>query len=96
MPETDLASLKNLGPESVRLLHSIEVYTRDDLEQMGSLLTYKILKHRFPKSVNLIMLYALEGALRNLHWNGLPPELKAQLKLDAAGDLDIQYGSSAS
>lgn len=94
MPTSELGALRNLGPESVRLLEAIEIYSRKDLERVGALLAYKILKHRFPKSVNLIMLYALEGALRDLPWNGLPPALKAQLKADAADDLEIVVGSS--
>jgi DNA transformation protein and related proteins len=35
-----------------------------------------------------VMLYALQGALMNVHWNDLAPEVKAQLVLEAEGKID--------
>ena len=33
--------------------------------------------------VSKVMLYALQGALMDVHWNDLPPDLKARLVSEA-------------
>lgn len=81
-----LAALPNLGPTSERWLHAIGVHSRRDLEQLGSIDAYRLLKnHGFNASLNLV--YAIEGALRGCAWNRLPPKLKADLKARAADAL---------
>lgn len=85
---SDLTQLKNLGPQSVQWLESAGITSADELRRLGSVLAYKIVKHRHPE-VNLLMLYALEGALRDLPYNGLPPDLRAQLKADAEVPLRV-------
>jgi hypothetical protein len=54
------------------------------LRRLGALAAYRRLKHAFPRQVSLVMLYALEGALRDCHWNHLPPAVKERLKAAAA------------
>jgi len=81
-----LETLENLGPTSVRWLNAIGVHTRRDLENLGSIDAYRLLKnHGFNASLNLV--YAIEGALRGCAWNRLPPKLKADLKTRAADAL---------
>ena len=82
MSSQPVESLKNLGPASTRWLKEIDIHTREDLEGLGPVMRYKILKHRFP-GVNLLMLYALYGALHDVHWNSLSPETKAALRREA-------------
>lgn len=69
------------------------IETVEDLEKAGAGLAYKILKHRFPKEVNLLFLYAMEGALTNRHWNSFSPEEKEALKARLEGDLEIDFSS---
>ena len=76
----DLTSLKNIGPASVRQLRDVGIESAAELRKVGALDAYRRLKHAFPRHVSLLMLYALEGALRDCHWNRLPPGVKEKLK----------------
>jgi DNA-3-methyladenine glycosylase I len=77
-----LAALQNLGPTSTRWLNAIGVHNRHDLEKLGAVATYAILKaHGYNASLNLV--YAIEGVLRGCAWNKLPVKRKAQLKAAA-------------
>lgn len=82
----DLTTLKNIGPASASQLRDVGIETVAQLRKIGAIDTYRRLKHAFPRHVSLLMLYALEGALRDCHWNRLPPGVKDRLKQAAAGD----------
>jgi DNA-3-methyladenine glycosylase I len=78
-----LTELRNLGPASTRWLNAIGVRTRRDLEKLGAVGAYAILKaNGYRASLNLV--YAIEGALRGCDWKRLPAKRKAQLKAAAA------------
>jgi len=81
----DLTRLKNIGPASARQLQEVGIEDAAALRKLGALDAYYRLKHAFPREVSLVMLYALEGALRNCHWNRLPAGMKEKLKSAAAG-----------
>lgn len=83
--QSELLELKNLGAASVNILHAIGINTYDDLKQMGSVEAYRRIKIR-GIHVSKVMLYALEGALCDVHWNDLEPGLKVQLVADASVD----------
>lgn len=74
----ELIELKNLGAASVNILRAIGVNTYDDLKAMGSVQAYRRIKAR-GINVSKVMLYALEGALLDIHWKALPPDLKERL-----------------
>ena len=74
----DLIELKNLGAASVNILRAIGVNTYDDLKAMGSVNAYRRIKAR-GINVSKVMLYALEGALLDIHWKALPLDLKERL-----------------
>jgi len=83
MPATIRNSLRQhfpiLGPKSTQWLNDIGVRTKRDLETVGSVNAYRLLKsHGYNVSLNLV--YAIEGALRGKAWNRLPPRLVAELK----------------
>ena len=85
MPKQNSAidQLPNLGPTSARWLNAIGVSTRRDLEKLGAVDAYALLKaHGYKASLNLV--YAIEGALTGRDWNRLPAKRKAQLKAAAA------------
>jgi DNA transformation protein and related proteins len=74
-----LAQLKNIGPKSTQWLHAIGVDTLNDLKEMGAIDCCRILKAQgYPVTLNLA--YAIEGALRDIHWTKLPASVKQQLK----------------
>jgi hypothetical protein len=80
---SDLIDLKNIGPASVRQLREIGIEDAAALRKLGAIGAYRWLKHTFPREISLVMLYALEGALRNCHWNRLPPGIKEKLRAAA-------------
>lgn len=74
--------LKNLGPVSREWLQAVGIHSRADLEAVGALEAYRLVRlHGFNASLNL--LYALEAALRDVHWTALPAETKRQLQVAA-------------
>lgn len=75
---TELLGLKNLGMATVNILHAIGVNSYDDLKKMGAVEAYCRIKGR-GIHVSKVMLYALQGALMDVHWNDLSPDLKTQL-----------------
>ncbi len=78
----ELLQLKNLGMASVNILHAIGINTYDDLQRVGAVEAYRRIKAR-DINVSKVMLYALQGALMNVHWNELAPDLKARLVQEA-------------
>jgi DNA transformation protein len=80
----ELAKLKNLGVATINILHAVGINNYDDLQTIGPVETYLRIKRR-DIHVSKVMLYALQGALMDTHWNELSAELKQQL-LDDAGE----------
>lgn len=80
--QDELLELKNLGKTSVRWLHAIGVHRRDQLAEKGPVTVYRAVRERGFKA-NRVLLYALQGALMDIHWNELDPELKSELLAQA-------------
>jgi DNA transformation protein len=80
--DSELLTLKNLGMATVNILRAIGVNTYEDLASTGAVETYCRIKARGIQ-VSKVMLYALEGALMNVHWNDLDPAHKARLVEEA-------------
>lgn len=76
--ESDLLALKNLGITSVNWLHAIGVHSRADLERIGTIQAYNRIRERGIK-VSKVLLYALEAALRDIHWSELEASEKCRL-----------------
>jgi hypothetical protein len=74
--------LRNIGPKSAAQLRQVGVRTLDDLRAVGSLEAFVKLKRAgFKPSLNL--LYSLEGALLDCHWQQVPDERRSELILAA-------------
>ncbi len=82
----DLGELKNLGNTSVNWLHAIGIHNFDDLQRIGPAEAYAKIKVRGFR-VSKVLLYALQGALINIHWNDLDANLKALLLSEAANKM---------
>ncbi len=80
----ELLQLKNLGMASVNILHAIGINTFSDLQRVGAVEAYLRIRSR-DINVSKVMLYALQGALMNVHWNDLSQDIKTQLVLEAEG-----------
>lgn len=77
---TPVGELKNIGYKTAQWLNELEIHTLEDLEKAGVPSVYERLKERgHPVSVNLA--YALQGAILNIHWSGVPPELREELRV---------------
>lgn len=87
---SDLLQLKNLGAASVNILHAIGVNSYRDLKEMGAVEAYTRIKAR-GIHVSKVMLYALQGALMDVHWNDLDPDLKKQL-VSHASNTELSEG----
>ena len=74
-----LSDLLNLGPTSAGWLRDVGIESRDDLERLGSVEAF-LRVDASREGVSLNLLYALEGALRDVRWDRLPPEVRADLR----------------
>ena len=74
--------LRNIGPKSAAWLRQVGLRSREDLEAVGAVDAYMRVKRAgFKPSLNL--LYALEGALLDCHWQEVPDARRAELVLAA-------------
>jgi len=74
--------LRNIGPKSMAWLRQTGVRTLDDLKAVGALAAYvRVKRAGFKPSLNL--LYALEGAILDCHWQEIPDERRSVLILEA-------------
>jgi DNA transformation protein and related proteins len=74
--------LRNIGPKSMAWLRQTGVRTLDDLKAVGALSAYvRVKRAGFKPSLNL--LYALEGAILDCHWQEIPEERRSVLILEA-------------
>lgn len=80
--EHELTQLKNLGVASINILRAVGIGNAEDLRKLGAVDTYVKIKRR-GISVSKVMLYALEGALTDVHWKDLDPDLKQRLVAEA-------------
>ena len=72
--------MKNMGPKSSEWLASVGIHTLDEVAELGVVETYRRVKAAYPEKVSLNLLYGLQAALLDLHWNELPFDIKDELK----------------
>lgn len=80
--QSDLLELKNLGNTSIHWLRTIGVHTLDDLKRKGAVVAYSEIKLRGIR-VSKVLLYALHGAMHDMHWNDLDQDTKRHLVAEA-------------
>ena len=75
----DLTKLPNIGEVLAQKLNEIEIYSYDDLIDIGSV--EAILRIIGPDTSDCYnMLYAIEGAIRGIRWHDIPKEERQKLK----------------
>lgn len=85
MSRTD-PGLRNIGPKSAAWLRQVGLRSREDLAAVGPVEAWlRIKRAGFKPSSSL--LYALEGALLDCHWQQVPPERREQLLAEAQAGL---------
>ena len=82
----ELANLQGLGVKSAAWLREAGIETRDQLEELGAVGAFlRVRSLGYKPSRNL--LWALQGAIMDLHWALVPDQIKAELERElAAGD----------
>jgi hypothetical protein len=80
--------LRNIGPKSMAWLRQTGVRSLDDLKSVGALAAYvRVKRAGFRPSLNL--LYALEGAILDCHWQDIPDARRAELVGDAEREVAL-------
>ena len=74
--------LRNIGPKSMAWLRQTGVRSLDDLRSTGALAAFvRVKRAGFKPSLNL--LYALEGAILDCHWQEIPDGRRSELIAEA-------------
>ena len=74
--------LRNIGPKSAAWLRQVGLRTREDLAAAGTVEAFMRVKRAgFKPTLNL--LYAIEGALQDCHWQEISDERRSELILAA-------------
>ncbi|MEH6499431.1 MAG: TfoX/Sxy family protein [Pseudoalteromonas distincta] len=79
MINDELLTLRNLGKTSAQWLHATGIHSRDDLRQRGPVEAYCAVRARGFRASKSLM-FAIAGALEDVHWNELPADYKEQLR----------------
>ncbi len=74
-----ISSMRNLGPASAVMLNEIGIKSSDDLKSQDPVDVFILLK-LFGFDVNLVMLWALYGAINDIDWREISESTKQELK----------------
>ena len=74
----ELQHLRNLGKTSAQWLHAVGIHSASDLKRLGAVDAYRAVKARGFRA-SKVLLYAIEGALLDVHWNDIPVDRKEAL-----------------
>jgi DNA transformation protein len=74
----ELQHLKNLGKTSAQWLHAVGIHSASDLRRLGAVDAYRAVRTRGFRA-SKVLLYAIEGALLDIHWSDIPAERKEAL-----------------
>jgi DNA transformation protein and related proteins len=83
--------LRNLGKVSAGWLADLGIHTLDNLEEAGGPVPVYVRLKSLGYNASLNLLWALQGAVLDLPWNEIPPEMKERLKEEvAAAEEDLK------
>lgn len=77
-----IESLRNLGPKSGQWLRAVGIHTIADLQRIGPVVAYRIMKQRQP-STSLNLLWAMAAGLEEMDWRDLGEATKVKLCKEA-------------
>ena len=78
----NLLKLKNIGRTSALWLTTVGIHDVEQLEDVGPVEAFKRIDDRGIRT-SKVLLYALQGALLDKHWNDIDEGLKQQLCKEA-------------
>lgn len=80
--------MRNIGPKSAAWLRQVGLRSLEDIAAAGTVDAFmKVRRAGFKPSLNL--LYALEGALLDCHWQEIPAERRSELVLAADAAISL-------
>jgi hypothetical protein len=82
------AKLRNIGPKSMAWLRQTGVRSLEDLKSVGALAAYVRVK-RAGFRPSLTLLYALEGAILDCHWQDIPGARRVELVSEAEREVAL-------
>lgn len=74
----DLQTLKNIGKTSAQWLRAVGIQNAADLRRAGAVEAFRAVKAR-GFGASRVLLYAIEGALLDIHWSDLSDAQKQAL-----------------
>jgi DNA transformation protein and related proteins len=74
-----IESLRNLGPQSATWLRELGIVTIADLQRVGPVVAYRLVKHHQP-SASLNLLWSLAAGLQDRDWRDLSEAAKDRLR----------------
>lgn len=77
-----IESLRNLGPQSGQWLRAVGVTTIRELERLGPVVAFRLVRQREPKA-SLNLLWALAAGLAGQDWRALSAAEKQRLRQEA-------------
>jgi len=78
----DLAALPNLGKVSAQWLLEADIRDFEQLRQLGAVRAWLQVKHNSSTRPSLNLLYALQGAIDNCHWQQVQKQQRQRLLLE--------------
>ena len=78
----NLLKLKNIGRTSALWLSTVGIHDAEQLQEIGPVEAFKRIDDRGIRT-SKVLLYALQGALLDQHWNDIDIELKQKLCQEA-------------
>ena len=80
----NITDLAGIGPKSAERLTAVGIETFEQLDQLGAVGAYLLLKDAFPEWTTLKALWGIHVALMEIDWKDLPVEIKDQLLTEVA------------
>ena len=80
--DVPIESRLNLGPKSGQWLREAGITTVSELERLGPVVAYQLVKQRHPIA-SLNLLWALAAGLKGMDWRELTEATKEQLRKEA-------------
>ncbi len=86
----NIADLPNFGPKSQQMLVQAGIHTIEQLRELGAVRAYVQVKQS-DVNASLNLLWAMEGALTNRHWQDVAKDDRLSLLLQLE---DAEYAAS--
>jgi DNA transformation protein and related proteins len=94
-----IPELRNIDSAITQWLHEVGIDSAGQLRKIGAATAYRTMRAWRPWSAELIVLWALEGAINDVDWIDVTPERRLELRREVDPDVaprpDAQeYGPS--